>query len=78
MARLRATVRVYFEENASPARTSRRLSINKNTVVYRVHQVEEILGHGILERRGELEAALRLSDMLAGLHDSLARPGTGH
>jgi len=77
MARLRATLRVYFEENASPARASRRLSVNKNTVVYRVHQAEEILGHGLLERRGELDAALRLCDVVDGLRD-LARSETGH
>jgi hypothetical protein len=72
MARLRATLRVYFEENASPARTSRRLSVNKNTVVYRVAKAQEILGHGLIERRGELDAALRLCDVLDGLRDMAA------
>jgi PucR-like helix-turn-helix protein/diguanylate cyclase with GGDEF domain len=71
MARLRATLQVYFEENASPVRTSRRLHINKNTVVYRVTKAEEILGHGLLERRQELEAALQLCGVLDGLRDSL-------
>lgn len=69
MARLRATLRVYLDENASPARTSRRLSINKNTVVYRVAKAEEILGHGILERRSELDAALRLCEVIDGLRE---------
>lgn len=61
MARLRATLEVYFDENLSPVRTSRRLGVNKNTIVYRIGKVEEILGHGVLERRRELEAALQLS-----------------
>jgi DNA-binding PucR family transcriptional regulator len=78
MARLRATLRIYFEENASPARTSRRLSINKNTVVYRVRKAEEILGYGVAERRSELDAALRLCDVLHGLRDVLTRSATGH
>jgi hypothetical protein len=73
MARLRATLQVYFEENVSPVRTSRRLNINKNTVVYRVTKAEEILGHGLLERRQELESALRLFVVLDGLRDSFAR-----
>jgi len=72
-ARLRATLRVYLDENASPARTSRRLSVNKNTVVYRVKQAEEILGHPVASRRSELDAALRLADVLEGLRAFAAR-----
>jgi DNA-binding PucR family transcriptional regulator len=66
-ARLRATVRVYLEENLSPARAARRLGIHQNTVVYRVKQTEELLGHPIEQRRLPLEVALRLSDMIDGL-----------
>ena len=73
MARLRATLHVYFEENASPARASRRLSIHKNTVVYRVAKAEEILGYELADRRPELEAALRLADVLDGLRARVPR-----
>ena len=66
-ARLRATVRVYLEENLSQARAARRLGIHQNTVVYRVKQTEELLGHAIEPRRLQLEVALRLSDMIDGL-----------
>ncbi|HEY1517784.1 MAG TPA: helix-turn-helix domain-containing protein [Solirubrobacteraceae bacterium] len=66
-ARLRATVRVYLEENLSPARAARRLGVHQNTVVYRVKQTEELLGHAIEQRRLQLEVALRLSDMMDGL-----------
>jgi DNA-binding PucR family transcriptional regulator len=66
-ARLRGTVRVYLEENLSPARAARRLGIHQNTVVYRVKQTEELLGHTIESRRLQLEVALRLSDMIDGL-----------
>jgi DNA-binding PucR family transcriptional regulator len=65
--RLRATIRVYLEENLSPARAARRLGIHQNTVVYRVKQTEELLGHAIEQRRLQLEVALRLSDMIDGL-----------
>jgi DNA-binding PucR family transcriptional regulator len=66
MARLRATLRVYTEESSSPARTSRRLGVHQNTVVYRVNRAEEILGRPLAERRLEIEVALRLADALPG------------
>ena len=71
--RLRATVRVYLEENLSPARAARRLGIHQNTVVYRVKQTEEVLGHSIEQRRLQLEVALRLSEMIEGLHAAADR-----
>jgi len=71
--RLRATVRVYLEENLSPARAARRLGIHQNTVVYRVKQTEELLGHTIEQRRLQLEVALRLSDMIDGLRTAADR-----
>jgi len=72
-ARLRATVRVYLEENLSPARSARRLGIHQNTVVYRVKRAEEVLGHAVDERRLQLEVALRLSEMLDGLRAAAER-----
>jgi hypothetical protein len=68
MGRLRMTLRVYFEENLSPVRTARRLGVNKNTIVYRVAKVEEIIGRDLLERRREVEAAIHLSE----IHDALS------
>ena len=76
--RLRATVRVYLEENLSPARAARRLGIHQNTVVYRVKQTEELLGHAIEERRLQIEVALRLSDMIDGLRSSADRRRRTH
>ena len=66
-ARLRATLRVYLEENLSPARAARRLGIHQNTVVYRVKRAEEQLAHPIEERRLRIEVALQLSEMIGGL-----------
>ncbi|MGP0033713.1 MAG: PucR family transcriptional regulator [Solirubrobacteraceae bacterium] len=77
-ARLRATVRVYLEENLSPARAARRLGIHQNTVVYRVKQTEELLGHAIEQRRLQLEVALRLSDMIDGLRSAADRRRRTH
>jgi hypothetical protein len=67
MTRLRSTVRVYLEENLSPARTARRLGVHQNTVVYRVKRVEEILGRELSASPLELGVALRLAEGLDGL-----------
>jgi DNA-binding PucR family transcriptional regulator len=67
MTRLRATMRVYLEENLSPARTARRLGIHHNTVVYRVKRTEEILGREISASPLEFGVALRLAEGLDGL-----------
>jgi len=72
-ARLRATIRVYLEENLSAARAARRLGIHRNTVVYRVKQTERLLGHPIDRRRLQLEVALRLSEMIDGLRSAAHR-----
>jgi DNA-binding PucR family transcriptional regulator len=78
-ARVRGTLRVYLEENLSPARAARRLGIHQNTVVYRVKQAEEMLGCAIDERRLRLEVALRLSDVIDGLRAAAdgRRPARG-
>jgi DNA-binding PucR family transcriptional regulator len=60
--RLVATLRVYFEEGASPARVSRRLGVHENTVSYRLRRAEELLGRPLTERSAELVAALALVD----------------
>ncbi len=53
-------MRTCLEESLSPARTACRLAIHRSTVVYRIKQAEELLGHGVAQRRRlELEAALR-------------------
>jgi DNA-binding PucR family transcriptional regulator len=72
-ARLRATLRVYLEENLSPARTARRLGIHHNTVIYRVKQAAETLGRPIEVRRLPLEVALRIADRLDALRTARDR-----
>jgi hypothetical protein len=41
--------------------------------VYRVGKVEEIIGHDVLERRRELEAAVQLSEIYDALSASTSR-----
>jgi DNA-binding PucR family transcriptional regulator len=77
-ARLRATLRIYLEENLSPARAARRLGIHQNTVVYRVKRAEELLGHEVESRRLHLEVALRLAEMIDGLRAAAERGRAAH
>ena len=62
VARLRATLTVYFREGDNIAQAAEAIGVHPNTVAYRVRQCEELLGRSVRERRFELEAALRLRD----------------
>jgi hypothetical protein len=59
-ARLVATLAIFFEEGSSFVRAGRRLGIHANTVAYRVHRAESLLGRAVTERQLELRVALRL------------------
>lgn len=59
IARLRETVLVYLETGSSN-RAAEALGVHKNTVLYRLQQAEEHLGHRIDERKLALEIALRI------------------
>jgi sugar diacid utilization regulator len=62
--RLRGTLRVFLEEGSSFVRSARRLGVHENTVTYRVHRAEELLGHRAVERQLELRIALRLARLV--------------
>jgi len=64
--RLASTLAVFLEEGASFARAARRLGVHTNTVTYRVHRAEELLGHPVGERQLELRVALRLARLIPG------------
>lgn len=55
-SRLRATVLAYLESGMDGAAS--RLAIHRNTVRYRLHQAEAVLGRPVTDRRRELELAL--------------------
>ena len=59
--RLASTLAVFLDEGASFVRAARRLGVHTNTVTYRVHRAEELLGHPVNERQLELRVALRLA-----------------
>jgi len=56
--RLRDTVQVMLG-SAGVDEAAGRLGVHKNTVRYRLAQAEELLGHPLSERRGDVELALR-------------------
>ncbi|WP_436492731.1 PucR family transcriptional regulator [Actinokineospora sp. HUAS TT18] len=56
---LRETLLLYLESGGSVDRTATALTVHKNTVRYRLHQVESIIGRPLTERRAHLELALR-------------------
>lgn len=56
--RLRETVLVLLR-SAGVDEAAGRLGVHKNTVRYRLAQAEELLGHPLSERRGDVELALR-------------------
>ena len=58
----RFTLRHYFDNNQSLVHTANALHVHRNTVVYRIRKIEEILGHPLTERRGELYCAILLTD----------------
>lgn len=63
-ARLRATVAVFLQENASFVHAARRLGVHENTILYRIRRAEELLGHELKNSPVELQTALRLSRLI--------------
>ncbi|MGH3432136.1 MAG: PucR family transcriptional regulator, partial [Thermocrispum sp.] len=61
-ARLRETALAYLRVGGSARRAADELGVHKNTVLYRLRQVEDTLGRQIGERRLPAELALLLAD----------------
>ena len=62
-----ATLRAYLDEDRVQRRVAARCFIHVNTVVYRVHRIEELLGVDLGDPRTvfDLTLALRILDLLA-------------
>jgi hypothetical protein len=61
---LRATALEYLNTNRSQIETARRLYVSKNTVGYRLHRVEELLGRNIGTDISQLHVALLAAEVL--------------
>jgi DNA-binding PucR family transcriptional regulator len=62
--RVAATLRVYLEEGSRPRRAAERLGVHPNTILYRIHAAEQLLGHPIESQVAELLVALRLAPLV--------------
>ncbi len=62
--RLRDTLRAYLKQGGDTAATAELLCLHANTVRYRIRQAEQRLGHGINQRRAQLELALEMVSVL--------------
>ncbi|MDF3304660.1 PucR family transcriptional regulator [Rhodococcus sp. T2V] len=56
----RQTLRTFFSTGGSYTAAAAALTMHKNTVIYRIHKIEELLGKNVREGRLELENALAL------------------
>lgn len=63
-SRLRQTALAYLRAGGNAREAAVLLGTHKNTVLYRLRQIEEMLGHGVLDRRLKLEVALTLVEQL--------------
>lgn len=57
--RLRESVIAFLDTGGSLSGAAERLGCHKNTVQYRIRRAEQMLGHGVRERRVDLELALQ-------------------
>jgi hypothetical protein len=60
----RMTLRAYFATGHNAASAGRLLGVHERTVANRLRTIEGVLGHSVVERRSELEMALRLLELL--------------
>jgi DNA-binding PucR family transcriptional regulator len=70
--RLRDTLRAYLKQGCDATATGELLRLHANTVRYRIRQAEQRLGHGINQRRVQLELALEIISVLGCRGDGLA------
>lgn len=62
--RLRETVLAYLRCNRSSGQAAKLLFVHHNTVTYRVHRAEELLGRSVSRDQAELLCALILAEMI--------------
>jgi DNA-binding PucR family transcriptional regulator len=62
--RMRETAQVWLQEGGNARRTADRLHTHRNTILYRVHRAEKILGRSLSEDRLGLELALTVVERI--------------
>jgi hypothetical protein len=73
MTDLRATLRVYLDAGRGLNRTAARLTVHRNTVMYRIKKIEEILGGPVSDDPTRLGAALLAHEVIIArdIHSAL-------
>ena len=61
---LRDTLGSYLQSGLNAAATAAVLNVSDRTIAYRIHGIENLLGHCVLPRSSELAAAIRLHRVL--------------
>jgi len=61
---LRETLGAYLRSGLNAAATAAVLNVSDRTIAYRIHGIEDLLGHSVLARSSELAAAVRLHRVL--------------
>ena len=62
-AKLRATLRAYFDSGRNASATGKALNVTRRTIHNRLNLIEQRLGPLLDERQAELELAMRLDDL---------------
>jgi hypothetical protein len=62
-AKLRATLRAYFDSGRNASATGKALNVTRRTIHNRINLIEQRLGPLFDERQAELELAMRLDDL---------------
>ena len=63
------TLQGYLQSGFNAAATAAVINVSDRTVAYRIHGIEELLGHSVLARSTELAAAVRLHHVLGSQPD---------
>lgn len=74
MADMRHTLRTFFDTRMRIAPAAERLFLHRNTLINRLERIQAVLGHSVVERPAETQAALVLAELFTGHPDD---PTTG-
>ena len=74
MADMRNTLRTFFDTRMRIAPAAERLFLHRNTLINRLERIQAVLGHSVVERPAETQAALVLAELFTRRPDD---PTTG-
>ena len=74
MADMRNTLRTFFDTRMRIAPAAERLFLHRNTLINRLERIQAVLGHSVVERPAETQAALVLAELFKRRPDD---PTTG-